>query len=262
MVAFEKRYPPELPQKYYSNLWMFRKAFYSGLPILMYHHVEKLHVKTRYPFLYVSPRLFKKQMEEFYQEGFKSVPLGIAPSGQRVAKLNFAITFDDGFASVFKNAMKVLDQFGFKATVFVVVHAIGKTNLWDEGHGVASARLMDKSQIRDWLAAGHDIGSHSLTHPALTRVSLEEAKEEITASKKHLEDLFGRKIDHFAYPYGDHNKQIEELVIQAGYETISTTQSGLNYPTSSRKLYRLTARYPSRKWSHIIQRFRYRLFSS
>jgi peptidoglycan/xylan/chitin deacetylase (PgdA/CDA1 family) len=95
-------------------------------------------------------------------------------------------------------------------------------------HGDASERLMDIAQVRDWLAAGHDIGSHTTTHPKLTELTLEAAREEIVASKKRLEDMFGRPVRHFCYPGGKWNDALRELVAEAGYATACTTQFGVN----------------------------------
>jgi peptidoglycan/xylan/chitin deacetylase (PgdA/CDA1 family) len=87
---------------------------------------------------------------------------------------------------------------------------------------------MDDAQVRDWLAAGHEIGSHSMTHRNLRHLSLSEAREEIFASKKALEDQFGLEIQHFSYPFGSWNASVRDLVHDAGYQTASTMCFGVN----------------------------------
>jgi len=117
---------------------------------------------------------------------------------------------------------------------------------------------MDASQVRDWLAAGDDIGSHTLTHPFLTRLAPREAREEIFASKKRLEDLFGRAIEHFCYPYGDWNAAVRDWVIEGGYRTACTTEFGVNTPeTSAFALKRITARYRSRSLKGLLERMKH-----
>ena len=120
---------------------------------------------------------------------------------------------------------------------------------------------MDSAQVREWLAAGHDIGSHTLTHPFLTRLPLAEAQKEISASRKKLEDVFGRPIEHFCYPYGDWNEAVRDAVIAAGYKTACTTDTGINTAADSPfALRRFTARYPTRAfkavWSRLVARLR------
>ena len=93
---------------------------------------------------------------------------------------------------------------------------------------------------------GTRIGSHTLTHPFLTRISLARAREEIGASKKKLEDRFGQPVRHFCYPYGDWSPAVRDLVSAAGYETACTTGFGVNTSATPRfALRRILARYQS-----------------
>src|SRR5690606_26230159 len=105
------------------------------------------------------------------------------------------------------------------------------------------APLMDPSEVREWLAAGQQIGSHTLTHPWLTRVPITTVREEIRASRRKLEDLFGVPVVDFCYPYGDWNIPVHDEVIAAGYQTAVTTALGVNGPEADPwALRRLAAR--------------------
>ena len=107
---------------------------------------------------------------------------------------------------------------------------------------------MDAQGVRRWLAGGQRIGSHTCTHPKLTELSPEQAREEITASKKKLEDWFGVPVLDFCYPSGDWNPRIADLVREAGYRSACTTRWGLNTPaTSPFEITRVIAR--RRSWS-------------
>ena len=115
----------------------------------------------------------------------------------------------------------------------------------------------DAVQVHEWMAAGHEIGAHTCTHPWLTRIPLAEAREEIFASKARLEDLFGSPVRHFCYPYGDWNPAVRDLVVEAGYATACTTEPGLNRPEGDPfRLRRLTARYASRNWANVWRTIR------
>jgi len=92
---------------------------------------------------------------------------------------------------------------------------------------------MDEIQVREWLAAGHEIGSHSMTHRNLRHVSPGDAREEIAASKKALEDRFGVEVPHFCYPFGSWNDSVRDLVAAAGYRTACTVLFGVNPPGTS-----------------------------
>ena len=157
------------------------------------------------------------------------------------------ITFDDGFRDVFENALPVMQQHRFCGIQFLVSDLIGKTNEWQQRAGDVIEPLMEEAQVRGWLATGNEIGSHTRTHPWLTRLSAAEAREEIAASKKALQDRFGVAVEHFCYPYGDWSEGVRDLVIEAGYKTACTTKSGVNTSADSAfALKRFTARYPSR----------------
>ena len=107
--------------------------------------------------LFVSRHLFAGQLLELAQAGFGFGKLGDAHSGRKIV-----ISFDDGYASCFEEGMGVLETFGCKAIQFLVSGRIGKANDWD-GTGEA---IMDKTQVREWLAAGHQIGSHTISPSA------------------------------------------------------------------------------------------------
>jgi len=112
---------------------------------------------------------------------------------------------------------------------------------------------MDEAQIQAWIAAGQTIGSHTVTHPWLSRLSPEAAREEIVASRKSLEDRFGIAVEHFCYPYGDWNERVRDLVSGAGFRTACTTKTGVNLAGQSPlELMRFTARYPSRNLKAIL----------
>ena len=237
---------------YYTQLAPFEETFRKGQPILTYHHVGPRQRGARLKGLYVSPRLFRKQMAELHHAGYRTPDYDSvcnAAPGQKVIYL----TFDDGFVDVWQHALPILRQNQFTGIQFLVSGLIGKSNEWQQRQGDVVEPLMDQAQIRDWLAAGNSIGSHTVSHPHLTQLSANSAREEISASKKALEDRFSMPIDHFCYPYGDWNEAVRDLVIQAGYKTACTTESGINTSTvPAFLLKRFTARYQSRKLKNIL----------
>jgi peptidoglycan/xylan/chitin deacetylase (PgdA/CDA1 family) len=234
-----------LPQQYHT-LAPFREFFSTGVPILMYHKIAPRPRRVRLKGLYVAPATFVSQLAELTREGFSTCDPGEACSNG-VTGPRITLTFDDGFRNVFENALGPLQEHRKTAIQFLVPDCIGKFNEWDLRDGEAAEPLMDTAQIREWLGAGHFIGSHSLTHARLPRLTLRDAREEIFASKKKLEDLFGVAIEHFCYPYGDWNESVRDLVVEAGYRTACTTDFGINTPdTPPLTLRRITARHPTR----------------
>ncbi len=234
---------------YYSSLAPFRDTFLSGTPVLTYHHVGPRQRGARLKGLYVSPELFARQMTELRTAGFSTPGFELLLSGSNPGNpaARVFLTFDDGFCDVFEHALPVLQQQRYRSMLFLTSELLGKTNQWQQRAGDVTEPLMDAAQVRDWLSAGQEIGSHTRTHPRLTQLSAAAAREEISASKKALEDSFGVPIEHFCYPYGEWNESVRDLVRAAGYKSACTTITGVNTPqTSAFELKRYTARYPSR----------------
>lgn len=233
----------------FHKLAPFQSLFETGLPVLMYHKLGERPRHVRLKGLYVPAKRFARQLEELRDAGFTSVNLDQAAPLKTVPARRIVLTFDDGFCNVLKNGLPLMAQFGFHATMYVVADGIGKFNEWEQREGEAREPLMDKTQLQEWLTAGHQIGSHACSHPFLTRLSIQQAREEIFSSKKKLEDLFGRPVDHFCYPYGDWNEPVRNFVMEAGYRTACTTRFGINTPaTNPFELNRILVRHPSRSF--------------
>ena len=235
---------------YYSSLKPFRTHFQEGQAILCYHKTEPAPPGARIKGLYLEPALFQKQIRELSSAGFSFVPPGFT-----TGRKNITITFDDGFCSNLEAALPVMQELRCWSINYLVADRIGKTSDWEAVEGGEARPLMDEAQIRDWLAAGHWIGAHTCTHPRLSRIPRAQAKEEIRASKKKLEDRFGQPIEHFAYPYGDYDEAVLDLVREAGFKTAVTMDRGVNpRRTDPFRLKRWTARYPTRTIGAVFRK--------
>jgi peptidoglycan/xylan/chitin deacetylase (PgdA/CDA1 family) len=201
-----------------------------GIPILLLHKIGPSPARTNMPGMYVSPSSFRKQMSALKLSGFRTISIDQAIRLDQREPPQIVISFDDGFEGVLLHAGAFLRDLGFRAIQFLVADRLGQLNQWDFGLDTTLERLMDQAQVRDWLSLGHEIGAHTLTHPRLNKISREEAREEISGSKKKLEDLFGVPIRHFAYPYGSHNEETINLVREAGLETACTMEQGVVRP--------------------------------
>ncbi len=245
---------PRVPP-YYTSLRPFMALFAHGMPFLMYHKLGPRPRGVRLKGLYISSALFERQLAELRKAGFTTPAYGAPPARKGNPGEFIALTFDDGFANVLRHGLAPLARHGFRAMVFLVAGLVGRDNEWEMMEGEARQPLMDEAQVKDWLAAGHEIGSHTLTHPYLTRLSPRQAQDEISASKKSLEDRFGVPIQHFCYPYGDWNPAVRDLVIAAGYQTACTTEFGVNTAaTAPFELKRILVRYQSISFKALKER--------
>lgn len=198
-----------------------------AVPILLYHQIATPPArKTPFRSMLVSRESFRRQMGWLKRLGYQGLSLRECMpyiSGQKTGKV-VAITFDDGFTNVYQNAMPVLDEFGFTATNFFVSNQIGGSNEWDQPLGVLPASCMDIDQVKQWLSAGHEVGAHTMDHVHLSQLSEQQAFEQLSLCKETLQAITGDVVDSFAYPYGDHNDKVRELVRQAGYTAAGGTE--------------------------------------
>jgi peptidoglycan/xylan/chitin deacetylase (PgdA/CDA1 family) len=205
-----------------------RRLFAQGMPVFTYHSIATAPRGARDPFLYVTPERFDEQLTLLAKHGFSSGSLDDIAHSSANADKKFVITFDDGYCNVLDNALEILVHHRARSIQFIVADLIGTRNEWDVVHGDVPEPLMDAAQIRTWLQAGQEIGSHSLTHRNLAKLSTADAREQVFASKKKLEDLFGVPIRHFCYPHGKWTPAVRDLVREAGYATACTTEFGVN----------------------------------
>ncbi len=198
--------------------------------ILMYHNIGLPPKNAVLRSLYVTPRMFKFQMCYLKTAGFEVVPLtdlaSLACKGYSAKRL-VSLTFDDGYRDFYENAFPVLKSYGFPSTVFVVSDLVGKENIWDSADGRATEKLLSWKEISRLSREGVTFGSHTRSHPFLSRLSPLEVKDEVAGSKSFLEEKLQTPAESFCYPYGDYNDRIIAQVRNAGYKAAVTTKRGL-----------------------------------
>jgi peptidoglycan/xylan/chitin deacetylase (PgdA/CDA1 family) len=206
----------------------------AAIPILTYHQIDAAPARGA-PFrsLYVSPKAFGQQMAFLAALGYRGLSMSaLMPylRGEKSGKV-FGVTFDDGYLNNLTHALPVLLRHGFTATCYFVSRRLGNTNDWDADIGIAQTALMDAVQLRQWAAAGQEVGAHSLTHPRLNALASAEALAEIAGAKAELEALSGQAVAHFCYPFGAYSPAHVAMVKDAGYQSATTTERGRSRPT-------------------------------
>ena len=117
----------------------------------------------------------------------------------------------------------------------VVVDELSRTLLHTPAEQVAIRNLMlSWDEVKRLSSDGVAIGSHTVTHPSLTGLSVREAASEIETSRRRLAERLNLPVLHFSYPWGDGSPAIQDLVKAAGFRTACTTRHGLNSPSENR----------------------------
>lgn len=148
-------------------------------------------------------------------DGFRRWLEGDPPGGSRGALL----TFDGGTRDQLSHAVPVLDARGLQGVFFPQSFLL-------ERAAPSIADYMGRADVADLARAGHVVGSHTHTHVSLTRVAPAAVESEITISRTVLEDITGKPVDVFCYPYGDHNREVRAIVARAGFDLAFTVDLG------------------------------------
>ena len=190
------------------------------LPILAYH---KIGTQKELGITWITPSLFEKQIAFLHSEKYQAISpndLTEAIFGTKpLPKKPVMITFDDGYESFYTHAFPILKRYGFTATIFMLTGYVGKRNFWDARLGWKRFKHLSKEQIIDLSMEGFTFGSHGLNHLFLTIQPHKTIQTELQTSKSILEDILQKPVDCFAYPYGNYNSKITQLVKEANYRT-------------------------------------------
>lgn len=207
-----------------------------GSRILMYHRVDRLGAFDQ---LTVSPERFAEHAAHLAATGSVASLDSIVES----LRLNrsealVALTFDDGYVDNLTHAWPVLRRLALPATIFVTTAFCDQRARHPRYAYTTGALHLSWSQLRE-LAADPliTIGSHSVTHPFLSRLGDAEAFDEILRSRDRIESQLGQPVRYFCYPSGDCTQREVDLVRRAGYEAAVTVAPGVNRPGVD--LYRL-----------------------
>ena len=184
------------------------------VPILTYHSIDNSG-----SVISIDTTIFKDQMRFLKDNSFNVISLNEVVMRIRkrlpFAEKSIAITFDDGFKNVFSDAFPVLKEYGFNATVFLTTNYCERLNNWPGQPDFINAQpLLSWMDIKEMSRFGIQFGAHTHNHPSLTKIPIKDAENEILLSKKIIEDRLQEEINSFAYPYGDFNTNIVNIVNQ------------------------------------------------
>jgi peptidoglycan/xylan/chitin deacetylase (PgdA/CDA1 family) len=188
--------------------------------VLCYHGVGTTGGRVDPGYLRVRPDAFRQQLELLLGAGFRFVTVSeLTEHGPPPPGL-VALTFDDGMDDNHAVVLPLLTELGLRATVYVATGLIGKPNPWLGP--AADGRMMNAAELRDLVAAGFEIGAHTVTHPDLSTLDYDNCLREVTESRDALRQLLGVDVRTFAYPYCRYGDAAVAAVRDAGFATAVT----------------------------------------
>lgn len=206
-----------------------------AVPVLMYHRVAKLTPEERKSRLMrdltVDPETFREQVRFLKDEGFTFLHVSEVQDALRqglpLPRKAVAITFDDGYRDNFTEAFPILQEFGAKATVFMVSKNFDRPERihWTDAFAMKAGEVAFES--------------HSVSHPDLTVIGREALRHELEESKRVIEDGLGSQVTALAYPAGAFNQTVEVALASAGYLSRWKKGGGPVEPRNSQNMYQL-----------------------
>lgn len=201
--------------------------------VLCYHAVSATWPAD----LSVTPDALASQLELLTKRGYRGITFGDAALGEGRHRRVVAVTFDDAYASTLTLAKPILESFGIPGTVFVPTDYVGGDPMcWpgiDQWMGTPheeELRPMSWDDIRALADAGWEVGSHTRSHPYLTKVDDDQLERELVESRETCEEMLDRPCRSLAYPYGDHDARVVAQTAAAGYAAAATFPSRLTKP--------------------------------
>ncbi|WP_047383462.1 polysaccharide deacetylase family protein [Cetobacterium sp. ZWU0022] len=208
-----------------------KKSKYE-MPVIMYHRVIKDESEKGVHGTYVTVKQFDEQMKYLKSKGYETITFEDLLNNKYKQRFDkdkkwIMLTFDDGYKDNYENAFPILKKYQFKGIIYILDGL--KYNKWDvddKNNPEKEFPLMSIEELLEMQKYGIEFGGHTSTHPKLAELTLQEVKKEIILSKNNIENMIGKRLLSFAYPYGSLNEDVKKISQESGYEFAVATDSG------------------------------------
>jgi len=214
-----------IPLKPYEKGGLTLKG-YQTVPVLNYHNFSLDRSTNR---MIVTKAAFEEQMKLLKDKGYRVITLNqllnfLEFKGQ-IPKKSVVITIDDGWRSTYDIALPILKKYGYPATLFIYTDLI-----------VGSKKTLSWELIQEMVKDGIDLQGHTKTHRILTLMDRKESfreyfgtiEKELLESARIIKAKTGKDVKYLAYPDGETNHLVIELVKKYGYLGAFTVKRGGN----------------------------------
>ncbi|WP_354585742.1 polysaccharide deacetylase family protein [Hymenobacter sp. UYCo722] len=239
-----------------------QKAGIGYIPVLMYHKIPDAPLATKHQ-IFVTKENFEKHLAYFKQRKLTPITfadyLRYASSELPLAAFParpIILTFDDGYLDNYTNLLPLMQQYGYRGVIYLLGDFEVRYNRWDVEVDPTEPRseIMNLPQKRAFVAAGWEIGAHTMSHPHLPALPLAEAAAEIAQSKSALETALQTDIVSFAYPFGDLSDAVKKAVRTAGFALgVATDTGGLSIEADRMHVFRVNM-FPNESTASLFKK--------
>jgi peptidoglycan/xylan/chitin deacetylase (PgdA/CDA1 family) len=199
---------------YAVNANDFKSA--SSAVILVYHRFGE----GQFPSTSIRMEQFKSHVLELRRKRYNILPITEIiqkiNNREKLPDFTIGISIDDAYSSVYEKAWPLLREANIPFTLFISTDVVDRQ----------ATGYMSWDQIRELKSSGVTIGSQTKSHKHLPLISIEDAKQEIDKANVRIKKEIGLRPDLFAYPYGEYNSSVRELIIDRGFKAAFTQSSG------------------------------------
>jgi peptidoglycan/xylan/chitin deacetylase (PgdA/CDA1 family) len=216
----------------------------NNINILLYHQIGRTPNAHTNLDCFCSSEQFYSQMEFLANSDYEVISLSNAMNlifNQKTINAKYVVlTFDDGCEKFYDITFPILTEFNFPSTIYPVAGFFGKHATWGKINN-PELKILSKTMLVELHQLGVDIGAHTINHVKLTQISKEDATKQIKGSKETIEQLLGENIYSFAYPHGDFNDEIIEIVKEVEFSNALTCISG--YAEEAQSEFKIPRKY-------------------
>jgi len=194
------------------------------VPVLMYHSISENLFGKSHPYYQINttPEVFAQQMRWLRNHGYRTLDTTELLKGlENREDLSKAVvlTFDDGYRDFCSDALAVMKQCGFSATIYLATDRIQ-----DKPFRFDGVEYLTWQEVRELQKEGIRFGSHTVTHPDMRSLGPEQIEYELCCSKETIEDKLGTAVESFAYPFAFPEQDkifthfLEDVLANCGFE--------------------------------------------
>ncbi len=212
----------------------------------IYH---KFGEESKYPSTSISTELFEEHLEYLKQNNYTVLTLGKAlerlHSANDLPENTAVLTMDDGYKSIKTNALPLLEEYGYKATIFVATSHVGGNNYlsWEELQA-----LQEK---------GFEIGNHSHSHAHFVNYAPDRItkvfEQDLKKSQRLFRENLNKTAELYAYPFGEYCPGMQNILQKHGYRAAAAQRSGVMHKKSDQFA---LPRFPMNQYYGEMEKFR------